>query len=817
MTTNMPQDHPENSDGQIDVGALRLATPATVAGIAQLHGLPVGLLEDLGWGDITYNSKPAIRIPYDGKNGGMIAIRYCTSINGAKRFEWKNDAKPCLYGLSQIWTAYDQGFVILTEGEIDVITLWHHGLPAIGVPEPSAWTEDWSKDLSALKTIYAMVEPGAKGKAFLDALSWTPLCPKIRVVPMSPLAKSIRELHLESPADFQEIVQELLEKATELPDAAAQQAERKAVAAAEAWPRCKDIAEQPDILAEFVKSVERGGVAGETRALQLLYLIMTSRVLESPICTIVKGQSAIGKNYIVEHVSWYFPDSAMLKITSASPKALIYSDEDLSHRALLIYEAAGINSDFAAYILRSLMSEGHVKYLSVQKTEDGLAPRSLDIEGPTAIILTTTLPNIHPENETRMLSIPLDDSQRQTKAIMLATAKSMTRTTSTSSEPLETWKDLQNWIEGTNHDVEVSFALDIAALTLPISVEMRRAFPRLVNLVYAHAILHQATRLKTDDGHILATYDDYAAVRELVGDLIARASGARVPTEVRELVETVRQLSPQGLVPATANDGTVGIGMVAKALYLDASTVERRAAEAQKLGYLKDVAPHGAMRKLQLGSPMPDDTTLFPTVEELKAFAEEDQGHTTWEMLDAMLDTETGEITHLATDALPQVGKCAEEYLLAPSPPQDDEPQVEDFAPPAPPWDEPQAQELTSPSPPVECVQEDWDIDAHGGYTRDEFDHLQDLIYYEMNPEVLIDGREQQKHDHLLAKYGYLLVDEHDDTVDQGSYQDNHCQEVVTDVDDLFASALEEAFNASLQAYPQEDVPLQESTVEDQL
>jgi hypothetical protein len=43
-----------------------------------------------------------------------------------------------------------------------------------------------------------------------------------------------------------------------------------------------------------------------------------------------------------------------------SDRALAYSSEALRHRHLVIYEAAGMASDFATYLIRSLPSEGRL-------------------------------------------------------------------------------------------------------------------------------------------------------------------------------------------------------------------------------------------------------------------------------------------------------------------------------------------------------------------------------------------------------------------------------------------------------------------------
>src|SRR3712207_9265111 len=70
--------------------------------------------------------------------------------------------------------------------------------------------------------------------------------------------------------------------------------------------------------------------------------------------------------------------------------------------------------------------------------------------------------------------------------------------------------------------------------TLFRSVRLRRDFGALLNLIRAHAILHQATRERDENGQIIATLEDYARVRELVADLVSEGIDATVPGTVRE-------------------------------------------------------------------------------------------------------------------------------------------------------------------------------------------------------------------------------------------------------------------------------------------
>src|SRR4051794_40824011 len=206
-----------------------------------------------------------------------------------------------------------------------------------------------------------------------------------------------------------------------------------------------------------------------------------------------------------------------------SDRALAYSSEPLRHRHLVIYEAAGMASEFATYLIRSLLSEGRLRYETVEKTQDGLTPKLIEREGPTGLIVTTTALRLHPENETRMLSLTVTDTREQTAHVFRALADG-TRDEVDVTE----WQALQTWLATETASVVVPFAIQLADLIPPVAVRLRRDFGMVLTLIRTHALLHQATRRKDEAGQIIATIEDYAAIRDLVGDLVAAGVEATV-------------------------------------------------------------------------------------------------------------------------------------------------------------------------------------------------------------------------------------------------------------------------------------------------
>lgn len=370
------------------------------------------------------------------------------------------------------------------------------------------------------------------------------------------------------------------------------------------------IAYSPDVLAEFVNALHSCGVAGEDRFAQVTYLSLTSRVLERPVSLAAKGPSSAGKSFVVQEVVGFFPADAVYALSAMSEHALAYSTEPLGHRFLILYEAAGLDSDFASYLLRSLLSEGRIRYETVEKKRgEGMVPRLIEREGPTGLIVTTTAVSLHPENETRLLSVPANDTPEQTKSIMRMLAREGSQGVGVDRGE---WRAFQTWIAAQDNRVTIPFAVLLAELVPPVAVRLRRDFATVRDLIKAHAILHQATRRRDQQGCIVATIADYAAVRELIADLVADEVDATVSATVSETVAAVVALQED-------REAGVTYKLLGERLGLDKSTAKRRADEAVSRGYIKNLETRrGLPAKLVPGDPLPGEVHVLPKAETLR-------------------------------------------------------------------------------------------------------------------------------------------------------------------------------------------------------
>jgi len=370
------------------------------------------------------------------------------------------------------------------------------------------------------------------------------------------------------------------------------------------------LAHDRSILDQVAKVLEQAGVVGVARLVKLLYLAITSRVFERPVSIAIKGPSAAGKSFALEQVLQLFPPRAYYWVTATSERALAYSNEPVAQRMLVLPEAAGMSNDFQSYLIRSLLSEGRIRYETVEKGSEGLRARVIERDGPTGILTTTTRATLHPENETRLLSVTVADTPEQTRAVLRAQAAGVSPAIDARG-----WHSFQEWIASERAAVHLPYAEQLAELVSAKAVRIRRDFPAVLTLIRAHALLHQATRNRDLAGRIAATFEDYAQVRELVADLVSEGVEATVAPQTRETVEAVR-----ALLSDRPDRTTVMVQDVAAKLTLDKSSASRRCAVAVKQGFLRNnESKKGKPAQLRLGDPFPEEVEVLPTVGRLRS------------------------------------------------------------------------------------------------------------------------------------------------------------------------------------------------------
>jgi hypothetical protein len=370
-----------------------------------------------------------------------------------------------------------------------------------------------------------------------------------------------------------------------------------------------ELARDQQILDRFTSALRVCGVVGEDRNAKLIYLALISRRLDEPVSLALKGVSSSGKSYTTETTLRFFPPEAYIEMTAMSERALVYMQNDFAHRMIVLFEAVALReqrekteSNLTAYFVRSLLSEGRIRYPVTVRDKDGsFVTKTIEKNGPTGLILTTTATSLHGENETRLLSLPTNDTAGQTKAVLRQIARG-----STPSVDFREWHALQSWLETAETRVVIPYAGYLAESMPPVAVRLRRDFRAVLRLIQSHAILHQLSRQRDDLGRIVASGEDYQVVRGLVADLISDGVGATVSATMRETVECVRGLGE------THPDG-VTVTAAAAELGLDRSAAQRRLWAARERGYVTNLEDRrGRPARYVTGEPLPDEVVLLP-------------------------------------------------------------------------------------------------------------------------------------------------------------------------------------------------------------
>src|ERR1019366_1986284 len=266
-----------------------------------------------------------------------------------------------------------------------------------------------------------------------------------------------------------------------------------------------------DFFGKVREAVERGGLVGEARNLLAIYVVAISSLLEKPMNAILKGVSSAGKNFLASLVLRLLPETAVREITSSSRVAWNYSGEDFRNRVVYLKErndgAAG-----AVDSIRLLISEGKLERIVTVRKDGQSTTETFVAKGPIAAISTTTRDRIQIDDETRHVSLWLDESPEQSRRVI---DRQVSPLPSLSDEEIEVWHkvyeiisqrssvpvELPDWFKKITDKVDVG------------NVRVRRYFPAFLTAVRTVALIRTLKLSPEDfesDESIEAGFPDYA-------------------------------------------------------------------------------------------------------------------------------------------------------------------------------------------------------------------------------------------------------------------------------------------------------------------
>lgn len=382
--------------------------------------------------------------------------------------------------------------------------------------------------------------------------------------------------------------------------------------------------EDPALIDRIQEDIEAVGVAGEDDLRLMLYLVGTSRLLPRPLAAIVQGQSSSGKSHTVERVAKLFPPEAVVLATQMTPQALFHARPgSLSHRWVVAGERSRVENDDkaeATRALREMLSAGRLTKMMPSKVDGEIVTVTIEQEGPIAFVESTTSARVFEEDANRCIMLSTDERRSQTRTIMRRLALHASgKVQSDGPRAIARHHALQRLLE--RRTIVIPFAERLADLLEVFAdrVECRRAYPMLLALVQASALLHQRQRQTDQDGALIAEPADYGVAARLLSGPLARTIGESLSDPARRFLERLLgevdcPVDPLP-VPFTAKD-------VRRRLNVQRSTTAGFLAELEDKGFLDpaEIAAGGRGRPPKAWKPTgrdADDVDVLPPVEQL--------------------------------------------------------------------------------------------------------------------------------------------------------------------------------------------------------
>ena len=302
----------------------------------------------------------------------------------------------------------------------------------------------------------------------------------------------------------------------------------------------------PNLIERVLADYAACGLVGEETNKLVGYLAAVSRKLDKPLGVVIQSSSAAGKSTLMDAVLAFVPDEEKVKYSAMTGQSLFYMGEtNLKHKALAIVEEEGASR--ASYALKLLQSEGELTIASTGKdpTSGNLITQQYRVQGPVALLFTTTARDLDEELMNRCLVLAVDEGREQTRAIH---ERQRARRT---LEGLFANRERQALTTLHQNAQRLLRPLDVlnpyaGLLTFPDqTTRLRRDHEKYLTLIDVIAFVHQHQRpIKSADKagqrieYIEATLADIELANEIAHDVLGRSLD-ELPPQTRRLLTLI--------------------------------------------------------------------------------------------------------------------------------------------------------------------------------------------------------------------------------------------------------------------------------------
>jgi len=342
----------------------------------------------------------------------------------------------------------------------------------------------------------------------------------------------------------------------------------------------------------------------------VLLIVVISRLLVRPLSAFVKGRSAAGKNWLARLILGLMPVDQVHEISSASKRAWNYSNDDFRHRVIYVQEASGATDP-----MRLLISEGKLIRIVTTWVNGKLVTEKFVTRGPVAAVSTTTRSGLEIDDETRHVSILIDESAEQTRRIVQSYTK---QGPGLSQGERRVWRMVHRLLAKKADDLEIVFPDwfdEVADSVFVGDVGVRRYYPAFVEACRTVCLVRsfQRDRRQRTDGTLVVNFADFA-ITALIFERVFVESLRSQEGSALETQQAVKALSE------SMDDKPIQAADLSKEQGISLDRAYKLLREAEEAGTITRAnEPERDNRKLYLPSPrprfIPDPEMLFQTLD----------------------------------------------------------------------------------------------------------------------------------------------------------------------------------------------------------
>ena len=301
-----------------------------------------------------------------------------------------------------------------------------------------------------------------------------------------------------------------------------------------------ELLRSPHFLGLFVRYTGALGHVGDYVAKNLALLCALSAPMGRPIQPSTHAQSSAGKNALWDSVLSFLPPEMVVRRTGLSAKALFSTT---TWSSLAKCSTSKKSTAARTPTTPSAPCRATDAWFTRPRRRCPTAPcgtSSTRSKGRPSSSKLQPRNHLHPENETRVFPIFVDESNRQTRRILdsyLREAEEGGADPQERERILEWFRDAIRLLEPG--EVVIPYARRIRIPDSPVRV--RRDARRLLDLIRVIAWAHQHQRDHDESGRIIATEDDFRKALGLATQSLASAWKSLAPAE-EDILKAIEEL-----------------------------------------------------------------------------------------------------------------------------------------------------------------------------------------------------------------------------------------------------------------------------------